>query len=708
MEKKKVVLLAVLASLLVCGVAVLLVFTIGKNNNGVGGGQRVEYTQAEEEVTLTVPTAERLMTIGDTYLLQPTYTKTSGYTLKFVSNNASVASVDVTNGLITALNEGTATVSAIYSNGTKTVQAQMTVSCGFGEYKPYAQLSNVTDDGVSVIVGNDLQLNSYVSFNGLTFDDGSFSYSIADNTVATVTDGTLNALKKGETSLIINGTWRGKTLTESVSVTVKDEVIFLNNGKPFGDELIYTVNKAPDGKTYPNSMPNKFTIKVNGKESSAKAEIANKAVATASGSTIKPTAGGFGTTAVTVSTKDGAYSKTFMLTVERPVVTIKDTVPMFATDYGYFLDKNDDPAALLSFANDDTDLVDAYQGKRPLNIVKSNGYIFGIESKDTSARSEVKITAGTATVKYDFTVEVVAKFFKTKEDLLNLCSKAGDAASGGYFELLNNIDANGITMSHSSSGGFKGTFNGGGYTISNLKMGQSQSFFGTILEGATITNLGLKNLNATKAYYMFQSGIESGWSMENIYISLSADTQSPMGFGSYAGSGNVMKNVVVEYLGDNASANRSYDISDYQGSFMSGLGRFDDSEVKGKYVTRGTYENVYVISPFVLSFKIDDGFAPGQNKNRPSPQAAIYAYADNEENDLYGNPTNNGENNRDPSTVTSRTVNELYFNVVFKGVKRYDTVDAFKAAKENHSLSEFNSAYWTVGKDGSLVWKTAA
>lgn len=708
MAKSKIIIIAILASLAVGCLTACSMGGIGGGSTG-GGGQRVDYTQSEEEVALTVPASERHMTIGDTYLLQPTYNKTLGYTLKFTSSNSSVASIDEKSGFITALKEGAATISAIYSNGTKTAQAQMTVNCDFGECLPYVKLSNVTEgDGISIIVDDEFFLDPYVSFNGIDFDDGVFTYSVADTTVATVTNGTLNAIKKGETSLIINGTWRSKTVSETVDLVVKDEVIFLNDGKPFDDVIIYTVAKTPDGKTYPNSMPNNFKIKVNGEEKSASVSIANTNLAKKNGSTIIPIAGTFGSTTVTVSTKDNVYSKTINLTVERPVITVEGTVPMFATDYGYYLDSTGTPATLLSFVNDDTDLVDVYQGNKSLEVITSGdkkGYVFGIASNNSAGRSVVNVVAGTATVKYDFTVEVVAKFFKTKEDLQNLCQKAGDTASGGYYELLGNIDATGITMAHvTTTAGFKGIFNGGGYTISNLTIAEGHSFIGAILGGAKISNLGLKNLKATKAYYMYQSGIESGWTMENLYVSLTSDTQSPMGFGSYAGSGNVMKNVVVEYLGNNASAQLEYN-GRYQGSFMSGLGRFNDPTVAGKYVSRGTYENVYVVSPMLLSFSSIDGFEPDQNQYRPSPAAAIYAYGDNETNDIFGRATAVGKNENDAPVAEG--INKLYFNVVFTGVKRYDTADAFKAAMAALENSPFSSDYWTVGDDGSIAWTSA-
>lgn len=707
MAKSKIIIIAILASL---AVGCLTACSMGGIGGGsTGGHQNVDYSKTDDDAALTLSQNEKNLTIGDTFLLSPSYNKILGYTMTYSSSNPSVASINLKNGLITALNQGTATVKATYSNGIKTAEASMTVNCDFGGYLPEAKVNGVTSgDALKLNVDDEFFLDPYVSFNGIDFDDGVFTYSVADTTVATVTNGTLNAIKKGETSLIINGTWRGKTVSETVDLVVKDEVIFLNDGKPFDDVIIYTVAKTPDGKTYPNSMPNKFKIKVNGEEKSASVSIANTNLAKKNGSTIIPIAGKFGSTTVTVSTTDNVYSKTINLTVERPVITVERTVPMFATDYGYYLDSTGTPATLLSFVNDDTDLVDVYQGNKSLEVITSGekkGYVFGIASNNSAGRSVVNVVAGTATVKYDFTVEVVAKFFKTKEDLQNLCQKAGDTASGGYYELLGNIDATGITMAHvTTTAGFKGTFNGGGYTISNLTIAEGHSFIGAILEGAKISNLGLKNLKATKAYYMYQSGIESGWTMENLYVSLTSDTQSPMGFGSYAGSGNVMKNVVVEYLGDNASAQLEYN-GRYQGSFMSGLGRFNDPTVAGKYVSRGTYENVYVVSPMLLSFSSIDGFGPDQNQNRPSPAAAIYAYGDNETNDIFNNPTAKGTSSTEEPAAAG--INTEYYNIIFTGVKRYDTADAFKAAMAALENSPFSSDYWTVGDDGSIAWTSA-
>ena len=100
-----------------------------------------------------------------------------------------------------------------------------------------------------------------------------------------------------------------------------------------------------------------------------------------------------------------------------------------------------------------------------------------------------------------------------------------------YFELLNNIDCGGksFTPLFTSTKGFKGNFNGNGYTISNFKISsgdeknpyssssnENYGLFGYIAEGGEVYNLNLDTINiyiarSAKDSYVTSYGILAGY-----------------------------------------------------------------------------------------------------------------------------------------------------------------------------------------------------
>lgn len=714
MAKSKIIIIAILASLAVCCFAAC---TGGTGTGGTGGGnQTVDYTKTDEDAALSFSATEKNMTIGDTFVLSPSYNKILGYTMTYTSSNPNVASVNAKNGLVTALNAGTTTLKATYTNGAKTAEASLTVNCDFGGYLPEAKINGVVDGEVLTLTkGSDFYLDASVLFNGISFDDGSFSYSVADPSVATVSNNTLTAVAYGETSFELSGTWRGKTLEKTVDLKVASDVVFLNDGNPVDDVVLYTVANA-GGKDYATSMPNKFKVVVDDVENDVTVKIADSTLVSKSFGKFVVVAGKYGSTSVTVSTKDGAYSKSFTITVKRPTVDVAGIVPTFATDYGYYRDVNGDAANLLSFAGEEGVAIDAYQGSRALTV-DLNGYVFGIESSDSSKRGSASVIVGTNEILYNFELDVLAKYFASADDLENLSITSGGYI-GGYYELLCNIDANGKELYHTGSGIFTGTFDGKGYTVSNLTIAEGNSMFGKLNAGSSISNLGLKNLHATEASFMFGDGSSSsGLTFNNIYIELSEDTVNPRGIGTSTGTGFTMNNVVVKYLGEEASKSLSCASSSYyHGLFLGGFWRYNDSQVEGKYVIQGAYTDVYVISPYSLAYSMIDGYATDGSAeydryHKPTPYAPIYSYGENETVDINGNKTKVAVQHASTApTYTDKnnetyTYNTLYFNVVVPGVKHYKSTTECADDKKNDYKS-FDSDYWTV-ENGDFVWKTA-
>lgn len=134
----------------------------------------------------------------------------------------------------------------------------------------------------------------------------------------------------------------------------------------------------------------------------------------------------------------------------------------------------------------------------------------------------------------------IDKVIKNVEDLSVLAYTGGpDEGNGGvaveaYYALACDIDATGFETNASPAWeakvGFKGTFDGQGYTISNLTVTSwTNGLFGAIGEGAVIKNLSLKNVivpveaTANNGTYVFAFAIRNA-TLSNVSISFSHDS----------------------------------------------------------------------------------------------------------------------------------------------------------------------------------------
>lgn len=130
--------------------------------------------------------------------------------------------------------------------------------------------------------------------------------------------------------------------------------------------------------------------------------------------------------------------------------------------------------------------------------------------------------------------KLVDKIIKSAYDLL-LITYTGDPNSGaneanfGYYVLGNDIDAQGVAWENSNpcwvaAGGFRGIFDGNGYTISNLTA-SSHGIFGSIGEGAKIQNVTFENVKVNNGAYMFVFCARNAY-FTNVDIQFSVDSPS--------------------------------------------------------------------------------------------------------------------------------------------------------------------------------------
>ena len=126
---------------------------------------------------------------------------------------------------------------------------------------------------------------------------------------------------------------------------------------------------------------------------------------------------------------------------------------------------------------------------------------------------------------------------------LQVFVNSGTDTTSITFELTSDIDMNGVNFRGIES--FNGTFNGNGYTISNLTIDSTEGYvglFGRLSSGARIENVGLENCNITgKNHVGGLVGYNLGGTVSNCYAtgSVTADGSTVGGLVGYINGGTI-------------------------------------------------------------------------------------------------------------------------------------------------------------------------
>ncbi|MBQ8658677.1 MAG: hypothetical protein IJ506_06035 [Clostridia bacterium] len=298
---------------------------------------------------------------------------------------------------------------------------------------------------------------------------------------------------------------------------------------------------------------------------------------------------------------------------------------------------------------------------RPLTFTEADGKITLSDAIEVVAGQEYYISAFDAESNVErIPVKAVSKIINSAADLQAVFGSTDTL--DGYYVLGQNIDASTATLSgairHNSV--FSGTFDGLGYTISNLDVSTTAfpeswtaldtrgSLFGKIQYPALIQNVGFTKVNANYAAVISsrlmgqtKDGVAVVPTISNVYIDAS-NTDSYFA-GVVASKDNQslqvnINNVIVNYpVQDKATDNNR------RGSFF-GCEWFKDK-----------YDGVSFTNNYVISL---------------SPLSYYYAYSQYDE---------------------------------FEGITRYETLADM--AKANNDLSSFSNKYWLVNS-GIANWKT--
>ena len=280
--------------------------TLNKNSDTIAKGSSVDL------IATIIP--------GDT---------TESKTIKWSSSNRYIASVD-SNGKVTGVTQGTATITAKASNG-------MTATCTITVTNPITDIS-LSATSISIKAGDFKNLTATITPSNTT-DDKTITWSSSNTNIATVVNGKVTGVKAG-TATITAKTSNGKTAKCTVTVTESTVVatgISLNKTsisilKGNNETLTATItpsNATDKTVTWTSSNTNIATV-VNGKVTGVKAGSATITAKTTNGKTANCTVT---VTESTVVATGISLNKTSISIVNGSSETLTATItPSNATD----------------------------------------------------------------------------------------------------------------------------------------------------------------------------------------------------------------------------------------------------------------------------------------------------------------------------------------------------------------------------------------
>ena len=292
---------------------------------------------------------------------------------------------------------------------------------------------------------------------------------------------------------------------------------------------------------------------------------------------------------------------------------------------------------------------------------------------------------------YTLNYRYVTKTISEKEDLavFQAVSKGlgdnnkstGTYAIDGYYVLTKNINASGLTLEHgkfyndyiypnvSYDGGFKGTLDGQGYTIFNLKT-PSTGLFSQIF-GGTVKNIGFVNASLGGHYLTLLGQRVYDATIENVYIQMNTIPNKGYVLACQELLRSTLTNVIIDVKEATITSSGYFGIANFTG--------------RQNFAQKGTWTNVYVLSelPFEAGYKelyINNNWKWYDylivTENTTEEQIAKYwelgVYSDTVEN---------------------------YDTIVLNGVKSYADVEAMQGKED---VSGFTT-YWTTST-GAPVW----
>ncbi len=602
--------------------------------------------------------------------------------ITYKTSNPAIATVNEY-GIVTGVGCGETTVTATYKGNSATA----TVTVELGDNVPMLVFDGVSGTDLQVSWMDEIEFSPVIIYKGKTFDDVTVSYEV-DETAATVVNGVFKAKKSGECTVVATASWRNVpiALTETFTIKAIPSVeISINKGLLNGTTL-YTAEELA-GEKFAKSIDLDCVVKVDGVATNDYEIVVIEGTESVSVEGGVLTAKKLGDATLRVSVVDplgATHSEYASVSVKRPLASVAKTAETpFDAMTGTF-----DTEEVFGYQ---TTVVEAYENGEKLTV--ADGKIQGITVKGDGSNIQRTLTVYDETGGYNVNFKAYTKVIRTAQDFdifnddKGFTKETDKYRYDGYYVLGNDIDAkdyatvnrqnlqaNDTTHTHNlSSGtsqwkresGLRGTFDGQGYTVSNLTV-QGGGIFGVIGQGGIVKNVGFTNVTMSSsswsktahvlAMYIFDQAV-----IENVYIQVGA---IPSGGGNHG--------VLAYKLNNRANLNNVViDTGAATGTncvAFSGLSRNEASLTA--YGTSGTpmaenWENTYLLTN--LSVETGNVYKLCVQNETPA------------ENSCYA-----------------------------VGLFKYATVDAWKAAQTDdatkNDFSSFSTDYWDL-TSGVPVWK---
>lgn len=512
------------------------------------------------------------------------------------TSDATICTVE--NGLVEGVGVGTATITATYDGGSATCEVSVLATNDL----PVITLSQ---NDVEVRMGASVNVTASAVFKGRT-EGIEFAWSSANSDIATVNNGVITGVHKGETTITVTANYKGAISAKDIKVVVKSEydVLLNHNVELETEQQIGTTTHQVEVdvlKELAAVNASEYEIEFSIEEEQDIATISEDGLITAKKA-------GQTTAYAKVTVGEYIFNEKINVNVERSQKTFA------RVDFETYKSVVDNQAVANDFVIDGTGFnfeqspVEVYVNKEKVkdgtatlsgkNLVVS-GDIFG-----SKIYGEVSIKIITETVDFYASFNVITKKINSIEDLKNIGIYGGVDAEyyetfervvnengvdktyemkfyphlyDGYFVLTKNLDnayadyvknfshvkilkdGNNSELSSYSweqpnfdtEHGFIGTFDGQGYVITGLNFAENNGgIFGSVGRKGTVKNLGIVATLAPSGVSYPIAQYFSG-NLENCYVDVSASGAS-LDY-SYAIAWDTTnmhaKDVVVKYNG---------------------------------------------------------------------------------------------------------------------------------------------------------------
>lgn len=493
MSKKRWLLSVVMALALCCMFAFAACETSEKENEGGGG---------EKTTVVSLNTASITLDRYEYGSLQATVTVDGvadpAAEIAWSSSNEGVVTVD--DGQLVPKAEGSATITA--ASGEASATCTVTVDdSGAVPLLKHTDSIGMTLDGTYTLTPSVTYLDEDTS-------DAQFTYSVGTGAdVVSVEDGVLTASKVGEATVTISASWRGYTaMTKNVAVKVTRDVML--------ELSVERVSLAPSAITldetpYYNTAAATATVRLSGEVQDSPQitwKTSDDTVLSVADGTITAKKAGSANVWFTYSPVAGEEYSSNQVKVD-VAIPVLDRTETISKDFDQVT-----PAAL-----DSSDIF-----KEEVSVNKDITAVYDSEDLTTNLLQEGKVgTAALEAGEREFVVYnasyacrisavvatmIIDNFTELKAFKESVNANASQGGTDGYYILNDDIQAqesyeftggnyhasnpwigNGDLDTIQTNGGFRGTFDGRGHTLSGFEFGIG-GIFGD-LNGATVKNL---------------------------------------------------------------------------------------------------------------------------------------------------------------------------------------------------------------------------